>query len=112
MISVVPALLQLSCGGHIHTTTVPFPSTIRLQSMRVGPFHFVKSGVFVLLLWITQSSQLSRLGQRDLTQLSAEQIFVLANSVDPTKNIDTQNPDSHLSKLLIPRPGASCIFDH
>ncbi|KAH0830702.1 hypothetical protein J3R83DRAFT_2180 [Lanmaoa asiatica] len=53
------------------------------------------------------SSQLLRLGQRDLTQLSTEQILALANSVNPIKNIDTRNPDSHLSKLLIPRPVGS-----
>ncbi|KAG8217648.1 hypothetical protein J3R82DRAFT_5801 [Butyriboletus roseoflavus] len=72
--------------------------------MRIGPsVHFL----FALLSWIKQSSQLSRLGQRDLTQLSTEQIIALANSVDPVKNIDTRNPDSHLSKLLIPRPAGS-----
>ncbi|KAI9459960.1 hypothetical protein HD554DRAFT_2224192 [Boletus coccyginus] len=68
------------------------------------PFHFI---VFALLSWVTPPSQFSRLGQRDLTQLSTEQIVALANSVDPVKNIDTRNPDSHLSRLLIPRPVGS-----
>ncbi|KAF8447812.1 hypothetical protein L210DRAFT_3390978 [Boletus edulis BED1] len=68
--------------------------------MRFRPFRF---SVFALLAWTTQSSQLSRLGERDLTQLSTEQIVALTNSVDPVKNIDTRNPDSHLSRLLIPR---------
>ena len=79
--------------------------------MRFEPFLLVRFSVSALLLWITQSSQLSSLGQRDLTELSTEQITALANSVDPVKNIDTRNPDSHLSRLLIPRAGASCVFD-
>lgn len=83
-------------------------SELTLLGMRVGPsVHFL----FALLSWIQQSSQLSRLGRRDLTQLSTEQIITLANSVSPVKNIDTRNPDSHLSKLLIPRPGALCIVN-
>lgn len=90
---------------YLHTTTTLHLLT--LLGMRVGPsVHFV----FALLSWITQSSQLARLGRRDLTQLSSEQIVALANSVDPVKNIDTRNPDSHLSKLLIPRPGTLCKF--
>lgn len=79
--------------------------------MRSRPFRFVIFSVLALLSWITQSSQLSRLGQRDLTQLSTEQIVALANSADPVKNIDTRNPNSHLSRLLIPRPGELCIFN-
>ncbi|KAF8559712.1 hypothetical protein OG21DRAFT_1480453 [Imleria badia] len=76
--------------------------------MGFGPsFRSVIFSIFALLSWITHSSQLSRLGQRALTQLSTEQIVALANSVDPVKNIDTRNPDSHLSRLLIPRPVGS-----
>lgn len=86
------------------------PSLLTLLGMRFGPFHIVGFSIFALLSWITQSSQLSGLGQRDLTQLSAEQIVALANSIDPVKNIDTRNPDSHLSRLLIPRPGVFCIL--
>lgn len=74
-------------------------------------FRIVGFSVFALLSWVTQSSQFSRLGQRDLVQLSTEQIVVLANSLDPVKNVDTRSPDSHLSKLLIPRPGALCNSD-
>jgi glutaminyl-peptide cyclotransferase len=85
---------------------------LTLLGMRFGPFHIVGFSLFALLSWITRSSQLSIPGQRELTQLSAEQLVALANSVDPVKNIDTHNPDSHLSRLLIPRPGALCIFDH
>ncbi|KAF8547260.1 hypothetical protein OG21DRAFT_1425204 [Imleria badia] len=75
--------------------------------MRFGPFRSVIFSIFALLPWITQSSQLSRLGQRVLTQLSTEQLVTLANSVDPIKNIDTRLMDSHLSRLLIPRPVGS-----
>ncbi|KAH7889623.1 hypothetical protein F5I97DRAFT_1845838 [Phlebopus sp. FC_14] len=34
-------------------------------------------------------------------------IATLVASVDPVKNVDTRNPDSHLSKILIPRPVGS-----
>ncbi|KAI9571404.1 hypothetical protein HD554DRAFT_2203461 [Boletus coccyginus] len=73
----------------------------------IWPFHFVGLSFFALLSWIAQSTQLSRHGQRDLAQLSTEQIVALANSVDPVKNIDTRNPDSHLSRFLLPRPVGS-----
>ncbi|KAG9318620.1 hypothetical protein JVU11DRAFT_713 [Chiua virens] len=76
--------------------------------MRVGPLNLVGFSVFAILsLWTAGSSQLTRLGQRDFAQLSAAQIIALANAVDPVKNIDTRSPDSHLSKLLIPRPVGS-----
>lgn len=103
---VCPVLVSTSSHDYLFHTL----SVLTLLGMRLGPFHIVGFSVFALLSWVTQSSQLSRLGHRDLTQLSTEQIEALANSVDPIKNIDTQNPDSHLSKLLIPRPGTLCIF--
>ncbi|OJA13886.1 hypothetical protein AZE42_05399 [Rhizopogon vesiculosus] len=56
-----------------------------------------------LLLWCTPAIQGSTLGQRDFTQLTSEQILALAATTDPVANVDTNNPTSHLSKILIPR---------
>ncbi|KAG2133764.1 hypothetical protein DEU56DRAFT_416275 [Suillus clintonianus] len=53
--------------------------------------------------WCTLSIQGSTLGQRDFTQLTSEQILALAAATDPVANVDTNNPASHLSKILIPR---------
>ncbi|KAF9227762.1 hypothetical protein BS17DRAFT_746546 [Gyrodon lividus] len=75
--------------------------------MRVSTLRCLGLNVLTILSWSAQSNQLSTLGQRDFKQLSADQIATLAASVDPVKNIDTQNPDSHLSKLLVPRPAGS-----
>ncbi|KIJ69129.1 hypothetical protein HYDPIDRAFT_144829 [Hydnomerulius pinastri MD-312] len=76
--------------------------------MKFSPLRSFGLGLFVLLSWQpTQSFQRSALGQRDFKQLSAEQIATLVSSVDPVKNVDTRNPESHLSKILIPRPAGS-----
>ncbi|KAF9246387.1 hypothetical protein BU15DRAFT_40185 [Melanogaster broomeanus] len=74
--------------------------------MRVSSLRCLGLHVLLLLVWSAQSNQRS-LGQRDFKQLSAEQIAALVASTDPVKNIDTRNPDSHLSKFLIPRSAGS-----
>ena len=43
---------------------------------------------------------------RSFRELSAEEISSLVKTKDPLKNLDTNDPNSHLSKILIPRPGA------
>lgn len=53
--------------------------------------------------WCTPTIQASTLGQRDFIQLTSEQILALATATDPVANVDTNNPASHLSKILIPR---------
>ncbi|KAI0040140.1 glutaminyl-peptide cyclotransferase-like protein [Auriscalpium vulgare] len=45
----------------------------------------------------------STLGERDLNSLSSPAISTLAQSPDPSRNLDPTNPASHLSKILIPR---------
>ncbi|TFK76211.1 hypothetical protein BDN72DRAFT_223988 [Pluteus cervinus] len=48
----------------------------------------------------------SRLGERELPRLSADAIRTLVTTPDPVKNIDPNNAQSHLTKILIPRaPG-------
>ncbi|KIK93671.1 hypothetical protein PAXRUDRAFT_144569 [Paxillus rubicundulus Ve08.2h10] len=75
--------------------------------MRVNFLRCLGLKVLIIMSCSAQSNQVSTLGQRDLKQLTAEQITTLATFVDPVKNIDTRNPNSHLSKLLIPRPVGS-----
>lgn len=44
------------------------------------------------------------LGERDLPQLSSDELSVLVTGVpDPILKLDPANPNSHLSKILIPR---------
>ncbi|KAH7908762.1 hypothetical protein BJ138DRAFT_1136942 [Hygrophoropsis aurantiaca] len=64
-------------------------------------------GLTVLLSWPIYSLQGSILGQRSLPQLTATEILSLASSSDPVKNIDTHDPNSHLSRILIPRAAGS-----
>ncbi|RPD80409.1 hypothetical protein L226DRAFT_200042 [Lentinus tigrinus ALCF2SS1-7] len=45
-----------------------------------------------------------KLGPRDFTPLSSKAIASLVASPDPVRNVDPHNPNSHLSKILIPRP--------
>jgi glutaminyl-peptide cyclotransferase len=52
----------------------------------------------------------STLGQRDFSQLTSQQILTLAAATDPVVNVDTNNPTSHLSKILIPRAGMCPLY--
>ncbi|EIW84879.1 hypothetical protein CONPUDRAFT_97283 [Coniophora puteana RWD-64-598 SS2] len=77
---------------------------------RVGGVLGVCFGISSVLLWATSSLGASYLGQRDLLQLNSDEISAFSTAVDPVKNIDFHNPDSHLSKILIPRaPGSENI---
>lgn len=49
------------------------------------------------------SFQASTLGPRELKKLSSGAITSLVSHPDPTRNVDPNNPSSHLSKILIPR---------
>ncbi|CAL1707536.1 unnamed protein product [Somion occarium] len=58
---------------------------------------------FILnLSWTCLSA--STLGKREFKALSSDAIASLVNHPDPVRNIDPNNPSSHLSKVLIPRP--------
>lgn len=47
------------------------------------------------------------LRQRELLPLSFNSLSSLVSSPDPVRNVDPNNPNSHLSKILIPRPSGS-----
>ncbi|KAI0636633.1 hypothetical protein C8Q77DRAFT_1093802 [Trametes polyzona] len=49
-------------------------------------------------------SQAAKLGQREFKPLSSQAISTLVSSPDPVRNVDPRNPNSHLSRILIPRP--------
>ncbi|KAG2135219.1 uncharacterized protein EDB93DRAFT_1242599 [Suillus bovinus] len=59
--------------------------------------------LLLFVSWCTLTIQASTLGQREFIQLTSEQILALATTKDPVANVDTSNPTSHLSKILIPR---------
>jgi glutaminyl-peptide cyclotransferase len=63
-----------------------------------------------LLLALPADTYGSMLGERDLGQLSLAQISLLISSPDPVINLNPVNPESHLSKILIPRPRKSSVF--
>ncbi|KAH9945817.1 RNA dependent RNA polymerase-domain-containing protein [Epithele typhae] len=44
-----------------------------------------------------------KLGERDFTALSSKAIASLVASPDPIRNVDPHDPNSHLSRILIPR---------
>ncbi|KAG6828588.1 hypothetical protein H0H92_007378 [Tricholoma furcatifolium] len=45
----------------------------------------------------------STIGERELPELSTSSIINLISTPDPVRQLDPSNPDSHLSKILIPR---------
>jgi len=59
-----------------------------------------------LLIWtfFTVSLGTSLLGERALPALSSSALEGLTNMRDPSKNLDTSDPHSHLQKILLPRP--------
>ncbi|TDL24979.1 hypothetical protein BD410DRAFT_718967 [Rickenella mellea] len=59
--------------------------------------------LLVLLCFPSVSWQQTALGERALQELDASQIASLISSPDPSRNVDPKNPNSHLSKILIPR---------
>jgi hypothetical protein len=65
--------------------------------------------ICLLGLFPSCSLQASTLGERDFSVLSSGQISNLVSSLDPVRNIDPSNPNSHLSKILIPRVGEVLI---
>ncbi|THH27734.1 hypothetical protein EUX98_g6461 [Antrodiella citrinella] len=46
----------------------------------------------------------STIGPRQFQDLSSDAISALVVHPDPVQNIDPNNPNSHLAKILIPRP--------
>ncbi|KAI0064497.1 hypothetical protein BV25DRAFT_1800233 [Artomyces pyxidatus] len=60
--------------------------------------------VAVLLFSLSLSYATSSLGERELPPLSTSSISTLTDSPDPIRNLDPSDPNSHLSKILIPRP--------
>ncbi|CAK5277295.1 unnamed protein product [Mycena citricolor] len=59
--------------------------------------------IFCLLLLPSLTWQRSTLGERALTPLSLDSMSELVSSPDPLKQLDPNDPHSHLSKILIPR---------
>ncbi|KAJ3480232.1 hypothetical protein NLI96_g8496 [Meripilus lineatus] len=75
---------------------------MRNRTMRGPGVSLVLWVYFLCFPWI--SLQASTLGRRDLTKLSSGAIASLIAHPDPIRNVDPKNPNSHLSKILIPRP--------
>ena len=61
---------------------------------------------FITLLdLVPPSLEAQWLGERAFRELSPAQIQHLVESPDSAKNLDTSDPSSHLSRILIPRVG-------
>jgi len=58
---------------------------------------------FSLLALVTPTFEAQWLGERAFRELSPAQIRHLVDSPDSSKHLDTSDPSSHLSKILIPR---------
>lgn len=63
----------------------------------------LKSWILMLLISATSSLQRSVLGERTLHPLSEDDMLRLSSTPDPLKNLDPNDPTSHLSHILIPR---------
>ncbi|KAL4077265.1 hypothetical protein V8B97DRAFT_2081209 [Scleroderma yunnanense] len=74
--------------------------------MRLDRLQAIALSIAVLWTWSAQAQHF-RLGSRQFQELSSEQLVTLAGAVDPVKNVDPNDPQSHLSRILIPRPVGS-----
>ncbi|KAK2466761.1 hypothetical protein APHAL10511_001019 [Amanita phalloides] len=63
----------------------------------------LNSWILVLLASTILTLQHSVLGERKLPVLSQDGLLKLSSTPDPLKNLNPENPDSHLSRILIPR---------
>ena len=61
--------------------------------------------LFLILSTSLISTHGSKLERRELPSLSPTDMTRLVTATDPLFNLDPSNPNSHLSKILIPRPG-------
>ncbi|KAI0723896.1 hypothetical protein C8T65DRAFT_627829 [Cerioporus squamosus] len=66
--------------------------------------HSLWSFSLLTLIVLSLSCNAYKLGPREFTSLSSKALASLVASPDPVRNVDPHNPNSHLSKILIPRP--------
>jgi len=93
--------LPLVCDG-----PNPPPATTR-RAMRFVRW-FAPGWAFsscVLLIAVLVNARRPPPLPRSFLELSSEEISSLVDGKDPLKNLDPNDPNSHLSKILIPRPG-------
>ena len=69
--------------------------------------HWFSPG-WVLLIAVLVNARRPPPLPRSFQELSSEDISLLVKVKDPIKNLDPNDPNSHLSKILIPRPG-ECV---
>ncbi|EMD38184.1 hypothetical protein CERSUDRAFT_82427 [Gelatoporia subvermispora B] len=63
--------------------------------------------ILCLSFWLLVTSCHARSFEREFIQLPSDSLSSLISSPDPVRNVDPNNPRSHLSKILIPRPSGS-----
>ncbi|KAI0647401.1 hypothetical protein C8Q79DRAFT_959252 [Trametes meyenii] len=80
------------------------PSAGCSRLCRPSPSHVFWQLGLLSLFFLAISCNAAKLGPRDFKALSPQAISSLVSSPDPVRNIDTHNPSSHLSRILIPRP--------
>jgi hypothetical protein len=73
------------------------------SSTATAMVHVLLRPILVLLL-VSSSCQAALLGERDFLDLSHDQLVAITSSPDPRRAINLEDPTSHLSKILIPRP--------
>ncbi|KAG8902861.1 hypothetical protein FRB99_004023, partial [Tulasnella sp. 403] len=72
------------------------------------PPAFPKLAIILgLIVFYSVSVTCYRVHGRNLHVLDANGLHDLINAGNPLKSLDTSNPDSHLSHILIPRPSGS-----
>ncbi|TBU43612.1 hypothetical protein BD309DRAFT_990869 [Dichomitus squalens] len=54
--------------------------------------------------WDLESQFTGAIGPREFSSLSSKAMASLVASPDPLRNVDPSNPQSHLSRILVPRP--------
>jgi hypothetical protein len=90
---------RTACTGLNQSCSLPAISMLPPELWRTCISLFV-----VLLLYPSLSFEAATLDRRVLTPLTEADISQLVSARDPLRNLDPSNSNSHLSKILIPRP--------
>ena len=84
------------------------PATRRKMRFVPRSTHGWMAIPWVLLIAVLVNARRPPPLPRSFRELSPDEVSSLVDTRDALKNLDTNDPNSHLSKILIPRPG-ECI---
>ena len=89
----------------------PNPSPVAtMRFLRLFTFGWVTLPWVLLIAVVLVDARRPPPLPRSFRELSTDEVSWLVDGKDPLKGLDPNDPNSHLSKILIPRPGEWLLF--